>query len=87
MALYRTIKDSWEPTFSVAMVRHEQKTKPKSKSAPAESFPGGGRRGVSSGLGSIVVSKGKGVVKKGKGLGMGRVDEDDGGEGSNWWDE
>lgn len=47
-----------------------------------EKFPGGGRKGVSSGL-SVVVKRGKGVtVKGGKGGGGGG---DTGAEKTQWW--
>ena len=70
MALYRLHKEEWEPTFA------HLKAGPRKK---GESFPGGGRRGVSSGLGMVVVGEGK----KGKKGGGGDVEQ----EGGNWWDE
>lgn len=70
MALYRLHKEGWEPTFA------HLKAGPRS-SRKGESFPGGGRRGVSSGLGMVVVGEG------GKGKKGGEVEE----EGGNWWDE
>lgn len=71
MALYRLHKEEWEPTFAHLKAGSRKKN---------ESFPGGGRRGVSSGLGMVVVGEGG---KKGK-----KAAEADGeGEGGNWWDE
>lgn len=87
MALYRLHKDEWEPTFA-RWVKAGQGKK--------EGFPGGGRKGVSSGL-SVVIVGGKGkkggrereiAAPKGGGgglVGSGRGGGDGGGD--NWWEE
>ena len=50
-------------------------------------FPGGGRKGISSGLGAIVRKNGVRVDKRsGRALDGGR-EEAGGGGGSNWWEE
>ena len=74
MALYRLHKDAWEPTFA-----HLKAGKRKMGEG---GFPGGGRRGVSSGLGMVPVGEGK-KAKGGKGAAVEESAED----GSNWWDE
>lgn len=81
MALFRFVKDEWEPTFGPAMIRHAQNTRKKTGESK-ESFPGGGRRGVSSGLGAIV--NGKAKDRKGGG-GKQQAGDDDNDEG-NWWE-
>lgn len=81
MALFRFVKDEWEPAFGPAMIRHAQNTRKKTADA-REAFPGGGRKGVSSGLGAIV--NGKAKDRKGGGGGGKERDDDDGG---NWWEE
>lgn len=74
MALYRLHKDEWEPTFA-----HLKRKEGKGAKVMGEGgFPGGGRRGVSSGLGMVPTGEGK----KGK-----KEVEQEAGEGGNWWDE
>lgn len=77
MALFRFVKDSWEPTFGPAMIRHAQNTR--KKTGEKESFPGGGRKGVSSGLGVVVNGKAKDR--------RGPKEGDDGDDEDNWWED
>ncbi|KZP28369.1 ribonuclease H-like protein [Athelia psychrophila] len=91
MALYRLHRKEWDKGFSFSQPSsstshlsskkraHSEDPDESPNEAPAEEFPGGGRKGVSSGLGAIVRHKGG----KGKGAAAGGG----GGEKKKWWTE
>jgi RNA exonuclease 4 len=89
MALYRLHKDTWEKTLPSA---HAVLASMRKKTGEAVSYPGGGRKGISSGLGTVVRGGGTGGKREkvaGAGGGGGSVEADGGGGagGGNWWED
>lgn len=102
MALYRLHKVEWEKQLRPATEAFKAKTGKRKRSDKEEGeveegvnkkaeFPGGGRKGVSSGLGLIVKKNGVRVESQTKRGGKGGKDNGDsgeaGGNGLNWWEE
>jgi RNA exonuclease 4 len=103
MALYRLHKPEWESILRRTTEAFLAKTKGGAKrkrgddkesenedepAAKKEAFPGGGRRGVSSGLGVIVKRGGKRIAGAGRNgnVGSGHASGGSGG-GGKWWEE
>lgn len=104
MALYRLHKVEWEKQLRPVTEAFKAKTGKRKRSkndegedeeggsGRKEEFPGGGKKGISSGLGLIVKKNGvrldnqkkKGAKSGANGTGG---DADTGGSGLNWWEE
>ncbi|KII95459.1 hypothetical protein PLICRDRAFT_48417 [Plicaturopsis crispa FD-325 SS-3] len=83
MAIYRLHRKEWEKGLSTLTPEHRTKRKRPAQSDDDEDtpIPGGGRKGVSSGLSTVIKRKGSSVVTR-----KGTSTQGDGGK-SDWWKE